>query len=101
MPGHGLVQTSSPTAPRAGRPASSYTSTAMPSEGPPRVMGLSGSTGWGERKHAPTSVPPEMLMTGHRRPPITSKYHHQGSRFQGSPVDPSTRNELRSWRSAN
>ena len=96
MPGHGFVQTSSPTCPRTGRPASSNTSTAIPSEGPPSDIGFSGSTGWGERKHAPTSVPPEMLITGQRPPPTTSKYHCHGSAFQGSPVEPRMRRRDRS-----
>ena len=39
IPGHGLVHTSSPTSPRTGRPASSNTSTAMPSAGPPSEHG--------------------------------------------------------------
>jgi acetyl-CoA synthetase len=42
MPGHGLVQTSSPTAPRTGLPSSSNTSTAIPRHGPPRLVGLIG-----------------------------------------------------------
>src|SRR4051812_43075226 len=96
MPGQGAVQTSSPTSPRAGLPSSSYTSTAMPSAGPPNDMGLMGSTGWGDRKQAPTSVPPEMLMTGHRPPPTTSKYQRHGPSFQGSPVEPNTRSDDRS-----
>ena len=72
-------------------------STAMPSAGPPRDMGLIGLTGCGDRKHAPTSVPPEMLITGHRPPPTTSKYQRHGPSFHGSPVDPSTRSDERSW----
>src|SRR5205823_3579755 len=68
-----------------------------PRAGPPNDMGLMGWTGWGERKQAPTSVPPEMLITGHRAPPTTSKYHRHGPSFHGSPVDPSTRKEDRSW----
>ena len=69
MPGHGFVHTSSPTSPRTGWPASSNTSTAIPSDGPPNEHGDSGSTTCGERKHAPTSVPPEMLITGQRPSP--------------------------------
>src|SRR5439155_14276969 len=97
MPGHGRVHTSSPTWPRTGRPRSSYTSTAIPSDGPPNDMGLMGWTGWGDKKQAPTSVPPEMLITGQRPAPTTSKYHRHGPSFQGSPVEPSTRSEDRSW----
>ena len=97
MAGHGLVHTSSPTALRTGRPCSSNTSTAMPSAGPPSESGLMGATGWGDRKQAPISVPPEMLITGHCRPPTTSKYHHHGCSFQGSPVEPRMRSADRSW----
>src|SRR5262252_6480588 len=96
MAGHGFLHTSSPTSPRRGRPSSSKTSTAMPSDGPPRDIGLMGSTGWHERKHAPTSVPPEMLMTGQRFWPTTSKYHRQGTSFHGSPVEPRMRSLERS-----
>ena len=96
MPGHGFVHTSSPTSPRTGWPSSSNTSTAMPSAGPPSEHGDSGCTTCGDRKHAPTSVPPEMLMTGHRPPPTTSKYHRHGASFHGSPVDASTRSDDRS-----
>ena len=40
---------------------------------PPSEQVLIGSTGYGERKHAPTSVPPEMLMIGTSpRRPATS-----------------------------
>ena len=87
MPGHGFVHTSSPTSPRTGWPSSSNTSTAMPSDGPPSEHGVIGCTTCGDRKHAPTSVPPEMLITGHRPPPTTSKYHRHGASFHGSPVD--------------
>ena len=97
MPGQGRVHTSSPTSPRMGRPASSYTSTAIPRAGPPSDMGLMGCTGWGDRKHAPTSVPPEMLITGQRPPPTTSKYQRQGPSFHGSPVEPRIRRADRSW----
>ena len=62
-----------------------------PSAGPPSDIGLIGSTGCGDRKHAPTSVPPEMLITGQRFWPTTSKYQRHGSSFQGSPVEPRMR----------
>ena len=47
-------------------------------------------------KHAPTSVPPEMLMIGSRPPPTTSDSHRYGSGFHGSPVEPKTRRLERS-----
>ena len=69
----------------------------MPSAGPPSEQGEIAWGTWGERKQAPTSVPPEMLITGQRPPPTTSKYHRHGTSFQGSPVDPRTRSDERSW----
>src|SRR5689334_25239437 len=96
MPGHGFVHTNSPTAPRTGRPSSSNTSTAIPNDGPPSEHGDSDCTGCGDKKQAPTSVPPEMLMIGSRPPPTTSKYQCQGASFHGSPVDARMRNDERS-----
>ena len=72
MPGKGLRQTSSPTSPRTEPPSESTTSIAIPSAGPPSEHGLIGIAGVGERKHAPTSVPPEQLMIGQRPPPTCS-----------------------------
>src|SRR3954471_22235175 len=96
MAGHGRRQTSSPTTPRTGLQSSSTTSTAHPSAGPPNEHGAMGSTTWGARKH-PTSVPPLTLITGQRPPPTVWKYHHHGPSFHGSPVEPSTRNDERSY----
>src|SRR5439155_22169110 len=76
MAGHGFLQTSSPTSPGGtGLPVASHTSTSMPSAGPRSVHGFSSVIGNGERKHAPTSVPPEMLLMGHRPPPTFSSVH--------------------------
>src|SRR5713226_6926739 len=88
MPGNGLRQTSSPTSPvpTSERPSSSTTSIAIPVAGPPSEQALIGTDGTDERKHAPTSVPPEQLMIGTRPPPTVSKSHRYGSGFQGSPV---------------
>ena len=52
--------------------------------------------GVGERKHAPTSVPPEQLMIGQRPPPTCSNNHRYGPGFQGSPVVTIVRSEDRS-----
>src|SRR5436190_16173593 len=95
MPGNGLRQTSSPTSPDAtsDRPSESTTSIAIPSAGPPSEHVLIGIAGVGERKQAPTSVPPEQLMIGHRPPPTRSESHAYGSGFQGSPVVTITRSE--------
>ena len=55
-----------------------------------------GADGVGERKHAPTSVPPEQLMIGTREPPTFSKSQRYGSGFHGSPVVTNVRSEERS-----
>src|SRR3954468_8187168 len=90
--GHGLVHTSSPTSPGAtGFPSGSHTSTAMPGVGPRSVVGFSEVVGSGDRKQAPTSVPPEMLMIGHLPPPTSRRNHRYGSGFHGSPVEPRMR----------
>src|SRR3954454_9767764 len=88
IPGNGLRHTSSPTSPvpTSERPSASTTSIAMPSAGPPTEQALIGATGAGDRKQAPTSVPPEQLMTGTREPPTVSKSQRYGSGFHGSPV---------------
>src|SRR6266516_873244 len=98
MPGNGRRQTSSPTSPlsTSERPASSTTSIAMPSAGPPSEQVLIGVAGVGERKQAPTSVPPEQLMIGQRPPPTARCSQRYGSGFQGSPVVTRTRSEERS-----
>src|SRR5690348_18371128 len=85
MPGNGRRQTSSPTSPRIDRPSASTTSIAIPSAGPPSEHVLIGAATVGERKQAPTSVPPEQLMIGQRPPPTCSKSQRYGSGFHGSP----------------
>src|SRR3954452_12457222 len=93
MPGNGLRQTSLPTCPRTECPSASTTPIAMPSAGPPSEHSLIGPAGVGERKHAPTSVPPEQLLIGQRPPPTCSKSHLYGSGFHGSPVVTITRSD--------
>ena len=96
IPGNGLRQTSSPTSPRTELPSESTTSIAIPSAGPPSEHALIGIAGVGERKHAPTSVPPEQLMIGQRPPPTSSKSQRYGSGFHGSPVVTIVRSDERS-----
>src|SRR5688500_9252176 len=96
MAGHGCLHTSSPTEPRTERPSESKTSTSMPSDGPPSEHTLIGSTGYGARNAPPTSVPPEKLMIGRRRPPTVSASHRYASSSHGSPEEPKVRKELRS-----
>src|SRR5438477_12440090 len=98
MPGHGFRHTSSPTSPRTELPAELTTSMSSPSAGKPSATGLIGSVMEGARKHAPTSVPPEMLMIGAREPPTFSNSHLYGSGFHGSPVVQSVFRDERSAR---
>src|SRR5688500_20208312 len=69
IPAQAPVQTSSPTSPRSDFPAGEYTSIACPSAGNPSATGFVAAIGVTERKHAPTSVPPELLTIGIRPPP--------------------------------
>src|SRR6476619_8660874 len=86
--GQGFRQTSSPTSPGpTGSPSGPSTSIAMPSAGTPSVHSFNGITGLGERKQAPTSVPPDRLMIGQRPSPPTSNSQRYGSGFHGSPVE--------------
>ena len=48
---------------------------------------------------APVSVCHHVSTTGHRPPPMWVAYHIQASGLMGSPTEPSTRSEDRSWRS--
>jgi len=81
----------------AGPPASVNTSTSMPSPARPSEHGRSGVNGVAERRQPTISVPPEMLMTGQRPPPMFSKNQRQEVSSHGSPVEPSTRSRDRSW----
>src|SRR5437763_15184372 len=96
LAGHAGLHASSPTSPRSGRPPAAKPSTSMPSDGPPSEHTLIGSTGKGDKKQAPTSVPPERLMIGTLPPPATRWSQRYGSGFQGSPVDPRIRSDERS-----
>ena len=66
-PGLGADQLADALAQRTARPASN-TSTAIPSDGPTSEQGLSGVIGNADRRQAPTSVPPVMLMIGQPSP---------------------------------
>src|SRR5581483_2204343 len=98
MPGKGRRQTSSPTSPvpTSEAPLSSTTSIAIPSAGPPTEHALIGSITVGDRKQAPTSVPPLQLITGTREAPTSSKSQRYGSGFHGSPVVTNVRSDERS-----
>src|ERR671924_1133586 len=86
MPGHGRLQTSSPTSPRTDAPSGPNTSMSCPNAGNPSATGLIGSVMHVARKHAPTSVPPDSFTIGTRPPPTLSNSQRYGSRSQGSPV---------------
>ena len=59
MPGQGLRMTSSPTAPRTGRPCSSTTSASIPGHGPANEPGWIGVQVVQPTIPPETSVPPE------------------------------------------
>src|SRR2546423_8183105 len=86
IPGHGRLQTSSPTSPRRGRPSGPKTSVSWPSAGKPSATGFAGSVMQVARKHAPTSVPPDSFTIGTPPPPTCSASQRYGSLFHGSPV---------------
>ncbi len=48
---------------------------------------------------APVSVCHQVSTTGQRSPPITFQYQSQAFGLIGSPTEPSSRSEDRSWRS--
>src|SRR2546430_16917241 len=97
MPGQGFRMTSSPTAPRTDAPFSSTTSAAIPGQGPMNELGWIGVHVVHPTMPPETSAPPEELMIGQRDSPTFRKYHHHGSGFQGSPVDPRTKSDQRSF----
>jgi len=57
--------------------------------------------GRGEIMMAPVSVCHQVSTTGHRPPPMFSRYHIHASGLMGSPTDPSTRSDDRSWPAGN
>src|SRR5581483_12508319 len=46
---------------------------------------------------APVSVCHQVSATGHRSPPMCLRYHIQASGLIGSPTEPSSRSEVRSY----
>ena len=99
MPGNGLRQTSSPTSPVLDERLALVVDDVhrhARSAGPPTEHSLIGIAGVGDRKQAPTSVPPEQLMIGQRPPPTCSNSQRYGSGFQGSPVVTMMRSDERS-----
>ena len=72
---------------RSGWPSASYTSTAIPSDGPTSEHGFSGVVGKADSRQAPTSVPPVMLMIGQRPRPTVSNSQRHDSGSHGSPVE--------------
>ena len=45
----------------------------------------------------PVSVCHQVSTTGTRSPPMTSRYQRQASGLIGSPTEPRTRSDVRSW----
>src|ERR1700682_3439454 len=91
--GAGFRQTRYPISPRTDCPDSSTTSVAMPGAGAPNEHGFSDWIGNGKRKHPTISVPPEILIIGHRRFPTFSKSHRYDPSSHGSPVEPKSRSD--------
>src|SRR5204863_8219863 len=83
-------------APRVERPLSFHAIAGMPGTGQDNDVGLSGLLVVQPTMPPEISVPPELFTSGARRSPTTPKYHHHGSGFHGSPVEPSTNSDDRS-----
>ena len=49
----------------------------------------------------PVSVCHQVSTIGQRSPPMCSRYHIHASGLIGSPTEPSSRSDERSWRAAN
>ncbi len=72
----------------------------MPGSGKVAEPGLSVvAPGSGAIMMAPVSVCHQVSTIGHRPPPMWVWYHIHASGLMGSPTDPSSRSEDRSWRS--
>src|SRR3954463_14353959 len=98
MLGQGVLITRLPSAPVGTElPSSSTTSTSMPGNGRVALPGLSGVDGIGVIMKPPVSVCHHVSMIGQRPLPIVSKYHFHASGLIGSPTEPSSRSEDRSW----
>jgi hypothetical protein len=82
-----------------GAPPSSTTSAPMPGSGnvadPGLVAVIPGS---GAIMIPPVSVCHQVSTTGQRPPPMFEEYHIQASGLIGSPTEPRTRSDVRSWR---
>src|SRR4030081_2136850 len=98
--GHGRESTRYP-APPAGTdfPSSSTTSAFTPGNGNVALPGLVVvRPGSGVMRIIPVSVIHHVSTIGHRRPPIVSWYQSHASGLMGSPTEPNSLRELRSWR---
>ncbi|OXR39613.1 hypothetical protein B7C42_08319 [Nocardia cerradoensis] len=72
----------------------------MPGSGAMAAPGLAGvMPGSGEIMMAPVSVCHQVSTMGAVPAPMTSRYQRQASGLIGSPTEPSTRSEDRSWAS--
>src|SRR6478672_4876219 len=100
--GHGSVSTSSPPPPSGtGLPSLSTTSALTPGNAVIAAPGLVDVTpGRGVIMIAPVSVCHQVSTTGVRPPPTYVRYQIQASGLIGSPTEPSTRNEDRSYGSS-
>src|SRR5579875_202547 len=102
MAGHGRVSVRYPPQRATGLPWSSTTSAPMPGSGKVADPGLHTVTpGNGEIMMAPVSVCHHVSTTGQRSPPMWRQYHIHASGLMGSPTEPRTRSDDRSWRWGN
>src|SRR5579862_6743788 len=97
--GHGRVSASRPPPTSTRSPLSVLISAEIPGNGRVAEPGLIVVTpGSGVIMIAPVSVCHHVSTTGHRSPPITWKYQTHASGLMGSPTEPITRIDDRSWR---
>src|SRR5438067_42097 len=97
--GHGSVSTRKPPPPSGtGLPSLSTTSALMPGNGVIAAPGfVDVMPGSGVIMMAPVSVCHQVSTTGVRPPPTYVRYQIHASGLIGSPTDPSTRNDDRSY----
>src|SRR5436305_3732343 len=96
--GHGLLSTRNPLPSFTGSPLSLTTSAATPGNGRVAEPGFAGvAPGMGEIMMLPVSVCHHVSTIGHLCFPMTRLYQCHAVGLIGSPTEPSSRNEERSW----
>src|SRR3954453_1188535 len=99
IPGHGSVSTRNPPPPLGtGLPSLSTTSALIPGKGRIAAPGLVVVTpGSGVIMMPPVSVCHHVSTTGQRSPPMFFRYQIHASGLMGSPTEPSSRSDDRSY----